>query len=125
MLEEGYETLRLALPALLTVTKEIGCPRLPTLRGKQRAKTAVIRVLSMRALGLGENEVGSRGSPTRVVKLRAPKLARGGTILAVAGSAGFPGVSKAAGVSGAEYVDSVESAVDRLADFIEENRFLQ
>jgi electron transfer flavoprotein beta subunit len=35
LIEEGYETLKMPLPALLTVVKEISYPRLPTLRGKQ------------------------------------------------------------------------------------------
>ncbi len=38
LVEEGYQILEPPLPALLTVVKEIAAPRLPTLRGKKRAK---------------------------------------------------------------------------------------
>jgi electron transfer flavoprotein beta subunit len=66
LIEEGYETLKMPLPALLTVVKEISYPRLPTLRGKQK---------------LDESELGLNGSPTRVVKIARPKVVRKGTIL--------------------------------------------
>jgi electron transfer flavoprotein beta subunit len=42
LVEEGYQILELPLPALLTVVKEIAAPRLPTLRGKKRAKATEI-----------------------------------------------------------------------------------
>ena len=43
MTEYGYEKLQVSLPALLTVVKEISFPRLPTLRGKQRARKLTSR----------------------------------------------------------------------------------
>jgi electron transfer flavoprotein beta subunit len=102
MLEDGYETLRLALPALLTVTKEISHPRLPTLGGKRRARNADIPLWSAQELGLGETDIGLKGSPTRVVKLRSPKAAREGTVLRASDE------------------ESAERAVDRLVTFLEE-----
>ena len=39
MTEEGYDVLELPLPCLITVVKEINIPRLPSLKGKMRAKT--------------------------------------------------------------------------------------
>jgi len=83
LIEEGYETLKLLLPALLTVVKEISYPRLPTLRGKQKAKNTIIPVWSKKELGLDESELGLQGSPTRVVKITHPKITRKGTILKV------------------------------------------
>jgi len=38
LMEDGYEILELQMPAVLTVVKEVANPRLPTLRGKQKAK---------------------------------------------------------------------------------------
>jgi electron transfer flavoprotein beta subunit len=105
MVEDGYETLGLALPALLTVTKEMNRPRLPTLRGKQRARNEHIPVWSARSLGLEESDVGLKGSPTRVVKLRTPKVSREGTIVQ------------------ARDEESAEQAVERLAAFMEEKQF--
>ncbi len=40
--EEGYQVVHVRLPCLVTVMKEIASPRLPTLRGKKRARVAEI-----------------------------------------------------------------------------------
>jgi len=46
MVEEGYETIEMDLPAVITVVKEINVPRVPSLRGTMKSKTAerVVRV---------------------------------------------------------------------------------
>jgi len=79
--ENGYETLKLPLPALLTVVKEISYPRLPTLRGKQRARKTDIPVWSVENMELDGSKLGLKGSPTRVVKIGHPKVTRNGTIV--------------------------------------------
>lgn len=84
LVEEGYETLELQLPALLTVVKEISDPRLPTLRGKKKAKSLSIPAWSAGELGIDPVEIGLKGSPTRVVKIESPKVTRGGTLLKAA-----------------------------------------
>jgi len=84
LIENGYETLRLPLPCLLTVVKEIAHPRLPTLRGKQRARRTELTVWTADDLKLDESRVGLQGSPTRVVKVEKPQVARKGKILDVA-----------------------------------------
>ena len=76
LVEEGYEVLRMRLPAVVTVVKEIAVPRLPTLRGKRRARETEIPTWGPADIGLAEDTVGLRGSPTRVVKIFRPKLAR-------------------------------------------------
>jgi len=81
LVEEGYETLEMTMPALLTVVKEISYPRLPTLRGKQRAKKTEIPSWDENAFDLEIDKVGLKGSPTRVVKIETPKVTRGGVIL--------------------------------------------
>ena len=83
LIEEGYETLKMPLPALLSVVKEISYPRLPTLRGKQRAKKTDIPVWSKNNMELNELELGLNGSPTRVVKITHLKVVRKGIILKV------------------------------------------
>ena len=40
--EEGYEVVESSLPCLITVVKEINTPRLPSLKGKIKAKNTVI-----------------------------------------------------------------------------------
>jgi len=78
LLEEGYEVLTLPLPALFTVVKEINEPRLPSLRGKMKAKSAVIEKMTQAEIGLPPEELGLKGSPTRVVKVFAPERRKGG-----------------------------------------------
>ncbi|MGE5558428.1 MAG: electron transfer flavoprotein subunit beta/FixA family protein [Bacillota bacterium] len=80
LVEDGYETLDIEMPCLLTVVKEIAYPRLPTLRGKQRARQIEIPVRGPEYIGADMNLLGLNGSPTRVVKIESPKIARDGEI---------------------------------------------
>lgn len=77
--EEGYESLEVPLPALVTVVKEISFPRLPTLRGKQKARALTIETLDAAALEADPAKLGLKGSPTRVVKIESPQVIRKGT----------------------------------------------
>lgn len=79
--EEGYETLRLPMPCLLTVVKEISYPRLPTLRGKQHARSKEIPIWGPDDMNADRSLVGLDGSPVRVVKITRPKVTRNGKIL--------------------------------------------
>ena len=81
LVEEGYQVLDLPLPALLTVVKEVAAPRLPTLRGKRRAKAAEIPLYTAADLDLEPGYLGLKGSPTKVVKVATPKVTRGGTLV--------------------------------------------
>jgi electron transfer flavoprotein beta subunit len=81
LVEDGYEILELPLPALLTVVKEIGSPRLPTLRGKKRAKATEIPLFNAQNLPLDPARIGLKGSPTKVVKVATPKVTRSGTVV--------------------------------------------
>lgn len=76
MVEDGYEEQICDLPLVLTVVKEVSDPRLPTLRGKQKARQADIPVWGHEQLGIDPEEVGLKGSPTRVVKISKPKVTR-------------------------------------------------
>jgi electron transfer flavoprotein beta subunit len=73
MVEEGYETIETSLPAVITVVKEINVPRLPSLRGSMKAKTAEIPVWSADDIGVDGDKAGIAGSPTRVVKIFFPQ----------------------------------------------------
>lgn len=83
MVEEGYQLLSLPFPCLLTVVKEVATPRLPTLRGKIRAREMTIPVYSGDNMELNPDYLGLKGSPTRVVKIDTPKVTRGGKIVQV------------------------------------------
>ena len=81
LVEEGYQVLDLPLPALITVVKEVAAPRLPTLRGKKRAKAAEIPLFTAADLDVDPAFLGLKGSPTKVVKVATPKVTRGGTLV--------------------------------------------
>lgn len=81
MLEEGYEIIQTPLPALLTVVKEINEPRIPSLKGLMRAKSAKITILTQKELGLDPQQIGLCGSPTQVVKIFTPAPRAGGQML--------------------------------------------
>ena len=79
LVEKCYESLLVPFPCLVTVLKEIAVPRLPTLRGKQNARAAELQKWSINDLpGICSEEVGLAGSPTQVVKISTPKVARHG-----------------------------------------------
>ncbi|HUV51455.1 MAG TPA: electron transfer flavoprotein subunit beta/FixA family protein, partial [Dehalococcoidia bacterium] len=73
MVEEGYEVIEATLPAVITVVKEINVPRLPSLRGTMKAKSAKIPVWNAAEIGVEADKAGIPGSPTRVVKIFYPK----------------------------------------------------
>jgi len=77
MMDDGYDVVEIALPALLSVVKNINEPRVPSLKGKMRAKKAVIRTLSAADINADSDCIGLPGSPTQVVNVFPPP-ARGG-----------------------------------------------
>jgi len=81
MVEEGYETIEASLPAVITVSKEINVPRLPSIRGTMKAKSAQVPVWTAGDIGAEEEKAGLAGSPTRVVKIFFPKRERNSEML--------------------------------------------
>jgi len=81
LMEEGYEIIEVPLPCLLTVVKEINEPRLPSLRGMMRAKSAPITTWTEKDLQLDPQQIGLCGSPTQVIKIFTPAQRAGGQIL--------------------------------------------
>ncbi len=80
LLEEGIEVMEVPLPAMITVVKEINEPRLPSLKGKMRAKKAEVRNIIAEELELPAEDLGLDGSPTRVMKIFAPPPREGGEV---------------------------------------------
>ena len=76
MVEHGHETLSGPFPLVLTVVKETGEPRLPTLKGKLKAKQTEIINWNHSNLNIQPDDVGLKGSPTRVVKIFKPQVTR-------------------------------------------------
>lgn len=76
LVENGRELLEADLPALLTVVKEIAVPRLPTLRGKKRARLAELAIWTTADIDVPAEAWGLKGSPTRVERIFRPRLSR-------------------------------------------------
>lgn len=72
MMDDGYDVVQLPLPALLTVVKDINEPRVPSLKGKMKAKKAKIETLSAADIQADEKCIGLAGSPTQVVNVFTP-----------------------------------------------------
>lgn len=73
MMDDGYDVVKIPLPSLLTVVKDINDPRVPSLKGKMKAKKAEFRVLSASDIEAEEQFIGLAGSPTQVVNVFTPK----------------------------------------------------
>ena len=81
MMEEGFEIIETPLPAVITVVKEINEPRIPSLKGMMRAKSAKITTWGQKDLELDPQNIGLCGSPTQVVKIFTPPQRTGGQML--------------------------------------------
>jgi electron transfer flavoprotein beta subunit len=79
MMDDGYDVVEMALPALLTVVKDINEPRVPSLKGKMRAKSAVIPRLAVADISADAAFCGLAGSPTQVARVFPPP-SRGGRV---------------------------------------------
>jgi electron transfer flavoprotein beta subunit len=81
MTEEGYDVISAPLPVLFTVVKEINEPRIPSLKGMMRAKSAKITVWTAKDIEADPKNLGLSGSPTNVVKIFTPPHRTGGQML--------------------------------------------
>lgn len=78
--EGGSEVVRSTLPVVVTVLKDANTPRLPSLRGKMKARKIEIPVWGIDDLELDPSETGLDGSPTRVVSIATPETTCSGEI---------------------------------------------
>jgi len=81
MMENGREVVECSLPVVITVMKDINEPRLPSLLGIKKAAKAAIPTWTAQEIGVDENRVGLKGSPTWVWKVFSPEARGGGEIL--------------------------------------------
>ena len=101
LVEEGYQSLSVPLPCLISVVKEVAAPRLPTLGGKIRSMEMEYPVYSCENMSLEERYLGLKGSPTKVARISSPKITRGGRMMTVGDE------------------DSLEAAVDAIVEVLE------
>ncbi|MBP7056196.1 MAG: electron transfer flavoprotein subunit beta/FixA family protein [Candidatus Omnitrophica bacterium] len=81
MTEGGYDIVETPLPCLFTVVKEINTPRLPSLKGMMKSRSAKITKWTAQDISADPSNIGLDGSPTRVVKIFTPPPRKGGEML--------------------------------------------
>jgi len=81
MTESGFDIVETPLPCLFTVVKEINTPRLPSLKGMMKSKSAKITKWTAQDVNADPANIGLDGSPTRVVKIFTPPPRKGGEML--------------------------------------------
>jgi len=74
LMDDGYDEVEIPLPGLLTVVKEINEPRVPSLKGKMKAKSLNIKTLNAEDIGADPDSIGLPGSTTQVVKVFSPEF---------------------------------------------------
>jgi electron transfer flavoprotein beta subunit len=72
VIDEGYEVIEVALPALITVSNEIGEPRYPTIKGIMAAKKKEPVIWKPADIGVEVSKVGAAGRHTKLLKLFQP-----------------------------------------------------
>ena len=69
---DGYEVIEVSLPALITVSNELGEARYPTIRGIMAAKKKEPGIWKPADIGVEPSRVGAAGRRTKLVKLFQP-----------------------------------------------------
>jgi electron transfer flavoprotein beta subunit len=77
MTEQGHQLIRSSIPCLLTATKSLNVPRMPTLLNLMAAKKKTVELFTAEELGAQKEQVGLLGSRTHVLKVYTPKLRTG------------------------------------------------
>jgi len=69
---DGYDVMEVPIPAVITVSNEIGEPRYPTIKGIMAAKKIEPVVWKPDDIGIDSSRVGAAGQRTRLNKLFQP-----------------------------------------------------
>ncbi len=69
---DGYEVVEVSLPAVITVSNEVGEPRYPTIKGIMAAKKIEPIVWKPADIGVEPSQVGAAGCRTKMLKLFQP-----------------------------------------------------
>ena len=69
---DGYEVVEVSLPAVLTISNEIGEPRYPTIKGIMAAKKKEPVVWKPADIGLEADQAGAAGQLSKMLKLFQP-----------------------------------------------------
>jgi electron transfer flavoprotein beta subunit len=77
MTEQGHQLVQSSIPCLLTATKALNVPRMPTLISQLAAKKKTIELFTAEHIGAQKQDVGLPGSRTHVLKVYTPNLRTG------------------------------------------------
>ena len=69
---DGYEVVEVSLPALITVSNELGAARYPTIKGIMAAKRKEPITWKPADIGVDPSQLGAAGRRTKLVKLFQP-----------------------------------------------------
>ena len=72
MTDDGYEVVEVSLPALITVSNELGEPRYATIKGIMVARRKEPVVWKPADIGVEPSQIGAAGRRTRLLKLFQP-----------------------------------------------------
>ncbi|UCC60590.1 MAG: electron transfer flavoprotein subunit beta/FixA family protein [Dehalococcoidia bacterium] len=72
VLPDGYEVVEVSLPALITVSNELGEPRYATLKGIMAAAKKTVPVWNAAEIGADVASIGTEGRKTKMLKLFIP-----------------------------------------------------
>jgi electron transfer flavoprotein beta subunit len=70
--DDGFEVISVALPAVITVSNELGEPRYPTIKGIMAAKKKEPVIWKPADIGVTPAQVGASGRRTKLMKLFQP-----------------------------------------------------
>jgi electron transfer flavoprotein beta subunit len=71
--EDGYEVVETAMPALITVSNELGEPRYATIKGIMAAQREEPVVWKPEDIAVDASQIGAAGRRTKIVKLFQPE----------------------------------------------------
>lgn len=75
----GHEEVRVELPAVITVTKDVCNPRMPSITGVRFGMEGPVDVWSASDVNADPTRIGLTGSPTQVVRSFTPERTSGST----------------------------------------------
>lgn len=77
MTEQGHQLISSSIPCLLTATKALNVPRIPTLLSQMAAKKKVVEIFTAESIDAQKDQVGLPGLCTHVLKVFTPNLRTG------------------------------------------------
>ena len=72
VIPDGYEVVEVPLPAMMTVSNEVGEPRYATLKGIMAAGKKKVTVWNAQDIGADASKLGAAGARTKMLKLFIP-----------------------------------------------------